>query len=67
MYCVDQIWRRCYAPDGPHCIPRMWVSPGSSSSRKKNSSLTLLQEECYEGEVQPYRKMKLCRDPTLSI
>ena len=47
------------------CIVRrrtcMWLTLGRASGRKKTllqySSLTPLERECYEGEVQPYRKM----------
>ena len=41
-------------------MPRMWLMSGRSSGRKtllQYSSLTPLERECYEGEVQPYRKM----------
>ena len=37
----------------------MWLTSGRASSRKtllQYSSLTPLEWECYEGEVQPYRK-----------
>ena len=37
----------------------MWLNSGKASGRKtllQYSSLTPLERECYEGEVQPYRK-----------
>ena len=38
----------------------MWLTSGRASGRNKTllqfTSLTLLESECYEGEVQPYRK-----------
>ena len=37
----------------------MWLTSGRASGRKtllQYSSLTPLERECYEGEVQPYRK-----------
>ena len=33
----------------------MWLIPGRAFGRK-NSSVTLMEKECYEVEVQPYRK-----------
>ena len=33
----------------------MWLTSGSASGRK-NSAPILLKKECYEEEVQPYRK-----------
>ena len=42
-----------------YCISRMWLTSGRASRQKtllQYSSLTPLERECYEGEVQPYRK-----------
>ena len=39
----------------------MWLTPGRASGRKNSAPIpfinTLVKKECYEGGVQPYRKM----------
>ena len=35
----------------------MWVTSGRASGRKKTLLQYSLERECYEEEVQPYRKM----------
>ena len=34
----------------------MWLTSGMVFGRKNTASLTLLERECHEGEVQPYVK-----------
>ena len=42
-----------------YCIPRMWLTPGRASVVNKYVPILFINtlgKECYEVEVQPYRK-----------